>query len=89
MKDSIKEKMAVLRFVTPIMIAIIGFLGNKTINNIEKSIEEIKVQTVCNKKQMDNYFVEHSSDHKKIEVLYEGRLSAVETCLRNIEKRRF
>ena len=89
MKDSIKEKMAVLRFVTPIMIAIIGFLGNKAINNIEKSIEEIKVQTVCNKKQMDSFFVEHISDHKKIEVLYEGRLSAVEACLRNIEKRRF
>lgn len=59
-----------LRFITPIMIVLIGFLGNMAINDMKKSLS-----------QLDNHFTNHLSDHKTVEVMIADRLARIETKL--------
>ena len=61
---------AILRFITPILIILIGFLGKMAINDVKYQIQELNI-----------HFTNHLSDHKQLEVMLEKRLTRIETKL--------
>lgn len=69
-KDAINGWGQVLRFITPILIVLIGYLGNLAINDVKESIVKL-----------DIHFTNHLSDHKSIELVIEKRLTSIETKL--------
>lgn len=69
-KDVINGWDHVLRFITPIMIVLIGYLGSMAVSDIKISISKL-----------DTHFINHLSDHKRIEMLIEQRLTRIETLI--------
>ena len=64
----IDEYATVLRFITPILIIITGYLLNASIHGVDKKLESIEI-----------HFTNHLQHHQDLEVGYEGRLSVLET----------
>ena len=76
-RDRINGWGSVFRFITPIMIILIGYLGKMAVGDIKSSIS-----------RLNTHFTNHLSDHKNIELVIEKRLTCIETILRD-ERRRY
>lgn len=57
----------IFRFITPILILMIGYLTNMGICDIKSKVEKL-----------DTHFTNHLAHHQELEVGYEKRLSRLE-----------
>jgi len=68
---------AILRFITPILITLVGFLGKMAIDDVKWQLKESNLQL----KELNVHFTNHLSDHKQMEIMLEKRLTKIETKL--------
>ena len=68
---------AILRFITPILIVFVGYLGKMAIDDVKYQLKESTLQL----KELNLHFTNHLSEHKSMEVLLEKRLTRIETKL--------
>lgn len=72
MNEKISERIngygSLFRFITPILIVIVGYLMNMGICDLKSTISKL-----------DTHFTNHLEHHQDLEVGYERRLSILET----------
>ena len=76
--DKVNGYGVLFRFILPILVTVIAYLGKMAVNGINSKINEVGYKL----DKLDNHFVNHLSDHKNIEIKLESRLSTIETQLR-------
>ena len=68
MNDKINGYGSIFRFITPILIAVVGYLLSTGMAKIEKKIDDL-----------DTHFTNHLSHHQDLEVGYADRLAKIES----------
>lgn len=67
-KDTINNYGTLFRFITPLLIGIVGYF-------LITGIGDLKIKL----RDMDSHFTNHLNHHQDLEVGYERRLSVIET----------
>ena len=57
---------AILRFITPILIVLIGYLGRMAVDDVKYQLKELNL-----------HFTNHLSNHKHMELILETRLTRI------------
>ena len=69
-KDKINGYGAILRFVTPILIGLVAYLGKMAVDDIKGGLTKL-----------DTHFTNHLSSYQKNCIVVESRLSRIEALL--------
>jgi hypothetical protein len=75
-RDKLNSYGALFRFITPIMIAIIGWFTITLINDVKVDVRDMKVS-----------FNNHLQHHQTMEIKMSERLICLETILEHMNKR--
>ena len=76
-RDKINGYGMLFRFITPVMVAVIGFFTVMLINDIKTDIKGVKYDL----KEINIGFTNHLSHHRQLEVMLGERLRCLEVRL--------
>jgi len=84
--DKVNGYGVLFRFVTPILLTIIGTLILGNLNHIKEEQSSIRCDLATFQKETQRYNTNHLEHHRTTEIIFEGRLSKIESLLDYIYK---
>ncbi len=76
------------RFITPVLLAVIGTLILGNLSDIHKEQIKVRLDLLNYQEETRTYNINHLEHHRLSEVLIESRLTKIETLLQEMKSRR-